>query len=105
MDLERIQYRGFKPREEVDRDIRRIAQKLLDESPESGKARVVISDQGEQFHISIVGTADNKIFSSESRYQKKHMKGWPRSWQLGALAELLGDFMSQIRRAFRDNSK
>lgn len=46
MDLERIQYRGFKPREEMDRDVRRVAQKILDEAPAGGKARLVISDQG-----------------------------------------------------------
>lgn len=102
MDLERVQYRGFKPREEVDRDVRRIAQKILDEAPAGGKARLVISDQGEQFHISVVGTSQNKLFSSESMHNKKHMTGWPRAWQLGAIAELLSDFMTQIRKAFKN---
>ncbi|WP_413288965.1 hypothetical protein [Bdellovibrio sp. HCB337] len=104
MDLERVQYRGFKPREEVDRDVRRIAQKILNEAPTDGKARLVISDQGEQFHISVVGSAQNKLFSSESLHNKKQMAGWPRAWQLGAIAELLSDFMAQIRQAFKDKN-
>lgn len=101
MDLEPVQYRGFKPRDEVERDARRVAQKILDESPAGGRARVVISDLGSQFHISVVGTSKNKLFSSESLHKKKDMHGWPRTWQLGALAELLGDFVGQIQKAFK----
>jgi len=101
VDLERIQFRGFQPREEVERDIKKVAQKILEESPMEGQARLVISDQGEQFHISVVGTAQNKLFSSESLYKKKDLAGWPRTWQLGAIAELLGDFVQQVRKAFK----
>lgn len=78
MDLERIQFRGFKPREELERDVRRVAQKILDESAAGGKARLVITDQGDQFHISVVGTSKKKLFSSESHHKKNEMRGWPR---------------------------
>lgn len=101
MDLERIQYRGFKPREEVENEAQKIAQKFLDESPVAGSAKVVIADRGEHFHISVVGVSENKLFSSEAVHKKKNMNGWPRSWQLGALVELLGDFVQQIRQSFK----
>lgn len=101
MELERIQFRGFKPRDEMERDVRRVAQKILDEAPSRGKARLVITDQGGQFHISIVGTNRNQMYSSESFHKKEEMKGWPRGWQLGAVAELLTDFIQQVRNNFR----
>lgn len=103
MDLERIDYRGFKPRGEVDREVRKVAQKILDESNVGGKARLVITDQGGQFHISVVGTYKNRLFSSESSHQKEGIKGWPRTWQLGAIASLLGDFIAQVHTAFRSD--
>ncbi|MBS1971300.1 MAG: hypothetical protein JSU04_13410 [Bdellovibrionales bacterium] len=106
MDLERLQYRGFKPRQEVTDQAEKVSQKLLDESPVAGSARVVISDEGEQFHVSVVGaTFDKKLFSSESAFRKQHIRGWPREWQLGALAQVLGDFVRQLRNHFRDDDK
>ena len=105
MVLERIQFRGFKPREEMERDVRRIAQKILDDAPSSGKVRLVITDQGGNFHISAVGTSRNQLFSSESLHRKTEMKGWPRGWQLGAVAELLTDFTLQVRNNFRFSKK
>lgn len=105
MDLERIQYRGFEPREEVKKEASKIAQKFLDEFMISGSAKVVIADRGEHFHISVVGITEKKLFSSEAVHRKKSIKGWPRTWQLGALVELLGDFVQQVRGAFKDKEK
>ncbi|MGZ3748629.1 MAG: hypothetical protein ACXWRE_14560 [Pseudobdellovibrionaceae bacterium] len=105
MDLERIQYRGFKPREEVQKEAVKIAKKFLDEFPIEGSAKVVIADQGEHFHISVVGISENKLFSSESIHRKKKVSGWPRTWQLGALVELLGDFVQQVRGSFESREK
>lgn len=105
MDLERLQYRGFKPRQEVTDQAEKVSQKILDESPVAGSARVVISDQGDQFHVSVVGaTFDRKLFSSESAFKKKNISGWPREWQLGALVQVLGDFVRQVRGHFRDEN-
>lgn len=104
MDQERLQYRGFKPRQEVTDQAEKVSQKILDESPVAGSARVVIADQGDQFHVSVVGaTFDRKLFSSESAFKKKHIAGWPREWQLGALAQVLGDFVRQVRGHFRSD--
>ncbi|HEY8270774.1 MAG TPA: hypothetical protein VIG33_07775 [Pseudobdellovibrionaceae bacterium] len=105
MDLERIQYRGFKPRGEVKKEATKIAQKFLEEFPIEGTAKVVIADQGEHFHISVVGISENKLFSSEAVHRKKNINGWPRTWQLGALVELLGDFVQQVRGSFKSQDK
>lgn len=103
MDLERIQYRGFKPRQEVTDQAAKVTQKILDESVVAGSARVVIADQGGQFHISVVGKTIGKgFFSSESTFIKRNIRGWPREWQLGALAQVLGDLMRQLRGHFKD---
>lgn len=105
MDLERLQYRGFKPRQEVTDQAERVSQKILDEAPVAGSARIVIADQGDQFHVSVVGaTFDKKLYSSEAAYQKKQIKGWPREWQLGALVQLLGDFVRQLRGNTREEN-
>lgn len=102
MDLERLQYRGFKPRQEVTDQAQKVSQKILDESPLEGSARVVIADQGDHFHVSVVGkTSDRKLFSSELAFRKQNIRGWPREWQLGALVEVLGDFVRQLRGHFK----
>lgn len=106
MDLERLQYRGFKPRQEVTDQAEKVSQKILDESPVAGSARVVIADEGENFHVSVVGaTFDKKLFSSESAFRKSQIRGWPREWQLGALAQVLGDFVRQLRNHFREDGE
>lgn len=106
MDLERLQYRGFKPRQEVTDQAEKVSQKILDESPVAGSARVVIADEGEHFHVSVVGaTFDKKLFSSESAFRKQNIRGWPREWQLGALVQVLGDFVRQVRGHFREEDQ
>jgi len=102
VDLERIQYRGFKPRLEVEDKAELISQKILEESPLEGAVKIVIADQGDHFHLSVVGTTqDKKLFSSESAYQKKQIHGWPREWQIGALVQLMGDFVRQLKGHFK----
>jgi len=104
VDLERIQYRGFKPRQEVTDQAARISQKILDESPIEGSARVVIADQGDHFHVSVVGkTVDKRLFSSESAFIKRNIRGWPREWQLGAIVQVLGDLLRQVRGHFKED--
>jgi hypothetical protein len=89
----------------MERNVRRIAQKILDEAPSGGEVRLVITDQGGNFHISAVGTTRKQIFSSESLHRKEEMKGFPRGWQLDAIAELLTDFTLQVRNNFRFSKK
>lgn len=106
MDLERLQYRGFKPRQEVTDQAEQVSQKILSESPVSGSARVVIADEGEHFHVSVVGaTIEKKLFSSESAFRKQNIRGWPREWLLGALVQVLGDLVRQVRGHFREKDQ
>lgn len=104
MDLERVQYRGFQPRQEVTDHAEEMIQQILDGTKVNGIARVVIQDDGAKFHVSVVGKIeDKKLFSSEISFVKKNIWGWPRDWQLGAIFQVLGDLMRQVRGHFKDN--
>ena len=98
MELEKLVSRNFKPRD----DLMETAEKLIHDEiktlPANGKLKAVITDQGHSFNISMVASADKRIFSSESSHAKDLMRGAPRLWQLDSLRLVLRDLVRQIKK-------
>jgi hypothetical protein len=96
MELHSLETKNFKPRDNVVEAGTLLTQEILSEIPVDGKAKVVISDQGDSFFFSVVAKSSSRLFSSEGQWKKKETHGWPRDWQITALLQVLRDFARRI---------
>ncbi len=101
MELHSLETKNFKPRDNVLDSGTQLSKEILSEIPIDGSAKVVISDQGDSFFISVVAKSSSKLFSSEGRWRKRETYGWPRDWQITALLQVLRDFARRIASVTR----
>jgi hypothetical protein len=102
MDLKEFKIRYFKPRDTVHEYTEELVLQELKKILLDGAAQVVITDQGKSFLISVTGKSKSKVFNSESYYIKENIWGWPRDWQIGAVYQVLADFIRQIEAHFQN---
>jgi hypothetical protein len=96
MELHSLEIKNFRPRDNVVEAGTLLTQEILAEIPIDGKAKVVISDQGDSFFFSVVAKSSSRLFSSEGRWKKRETHGWPRDWQITALLQVLRDLARRI---------
>jgi len=99
MDLHSLETKNFKPRDNVSETGTQLSSQLLSQIPIEGSAKIVITDVGDSFFISIVAKSGLKLFSSEGRWKKIETYGWARDWQIAALFQVLTDFARRILSA------
>ncbi len=97
MEKTEIQFKNFKPRDNVEEKSRELIQQELDDLSTDINFKVAIIDDGKNFHISAMAQNMEGMYNSESKFEKKHIWGFPRLWQIKALLDVVRDLTRQIR--------
>lgn len=99
MEKEFLVTRNFKPRDNIIEEGEKLIKNEIRQSLGATDVdiKVVIVDSGSSFTISGVALSEKRIFSSQSEYVKKNIRGWPRDWQLMAVSVILRDLVAQLK--------